>query len=295
MPLMERNCRGSPVSRPTPVRHCTANTWPERQSMRRGAILNWLVYRYARARRRPPRKTRFAVGIFKPDRIGDFVLSIPTIKLIVDKHGAENCVLFHSDAVGELVAQHFAGVKAVRLPILSGRLWIDVVRLGRRLGEHPRDGIATERMYCLRHYRSLQDELMLMSLPTRRVVAVRNKAILGVKGEIVGRRFEGDEIYERPDESDGACDDLRCHAVVVRNAVDPNAAIGSVKPRFSRDTRTETNHLVVAPFGSLALRDLPSGIVKAVVEYCHTNHGLVPITLGPEDGQIGRASCRERV
>jgi ADP-heptose:LPS heptosyltransferase len=255
---------------------------PRRGRMRKGAILNWLVYRYACARRRVPTTAQYSVGIFKPDRIGDFVLCLPTIRLIIDKHGPARCVLFHSDAVGDLVAEHFPEVKAVGLPVLSGRLWSDVVRLGERLKKHPEGSISSERMYCLRHYRSLQDELMLLMLPAMKIVTVRNSPILGVEGEIVRRRFEGDDILDRPSVSDEGCDDLRCHSVVLGAAVDTEAAGADVRPKIARDPKAGTNHLVVAPFGSVALRDLPSRTVKAVIEYCHAKHGLVPVALSPK-------------
>lgn len=254
-------------------------------TLRKGAVLNWLVYRYAMLSRRRAGRTRFKIGIFKPDRIGDFILGIPTIQLLLEKHGAENCLLFHNDSVKDLVAEHFRGVATVSLPGLSGRLWHDIFVLSHRLRQYSHSDIATDRLVCLRHFRSLQDELMLARLPTKQLVTVRNKVMLGISGEIVRHRPDGDLVYDRPAEVEGVCEDILCHGVMLNNEADKLIEPNLLLPRFSQRSPGNGGELVIAPFGSEPVRDLPTALVKMLVEYCHERHGLAPVTLTPESGR----------
>lgn len=57
-----------------------------------------------------------SVVILKPDEIGDFILSIGTIRLLARKHGGENTTLVVKDEIAPLAQREFPDAKIIALP-----------------------------------------------------------------------------------------------------------------------------------------------------------------------------------
>src|SRR5580698_9663310 len=91
--------------------------------MRKAALLNWLVYRWTGLTRQRARAPHWRIGIYKVDRLGDFVLALGAIRAITEIAGEENCLLFHGAAAAELARREFPRLAKVEVPSLDGKLW----------------------------------------------------------------------------------------------------------------------------------------------------------------------------
>ena len=149
---------------------------------------NWGVYQLAGLTRVRPPHPQWKVGIYRPARLGDFILSLGAIRSIVEEAGEQNCVLLHSGVAAEIAAREFPGVTRIQLPDLQGRLWITWASLHSRKFLRQL-GTGIEDMLCLRHYRALFDEVALRAIPSRRVWCVSNSEHYRLEYEIVRRRF----------------------------------------------------------------------------------------------------------
>lgn len=253
--------------------------------MRKAAIFNWGVYQLAGLTRVRPPHPQWKVGIYRPARLGDFILSLGAIRSIVEEAGEQNCVLLHSDVTAEIAAREFPGVTRIQLPELEGRLWITWASLHSRKFLRQL-GTGIEDMLCLRHYRALFDEVALRAIPSRRVWCVSNSEHYRLEYEIVGRRFAGDVEVPRPvpigDKT--VCEDLLCHQALLEARRGGLVQVATVVPRLSGAARTRRKVLVISPFGSHPIRDLPFDALVACILHAATTWDLEAQFLTPPTG-----------
>ena len=202
--------------------------------MRKAAVFNWGVYQLAGLTRVRPPQPQWKVGIYRPARLGDFILSLGAIRSIVEEAGEQNCVLLHSDVAAEIAAREFPGVTRIQLPDLQGRLWITWASLHSRKFLRQL-GTGIEDMLCLRHYRALFDEVALRAIPSRRVWCVSNSEHYRLEYEIVRRRFSGDVEVPRPVPTGDktVCEDLLCHQALLKAWKREPVEAATVVPRLS--------------------------------------------------------------
>jgi ADP-heptose:LPS heptosyltransferase len=252
--------------------------------MRKAAVLNWLVYKFVRTGRNPPPIVRWRVGIYKADRLGDFVLSMGAIRKIVEIAGENNCVLFHSAASSQIACREFPNVARIEVPSLDGRLWKTRRRLRNFFAKEMGLG-GVDQLLCLRHFRALADDLALQIIPAARVWCIRNSSTSSQSYELVKKRFDGDLIIERPKLSldSEICEDLRCHESLLSHWAGISYPLGDIRPRI-RPTRPQSKKtLALAPFGSSSLRDLPIEGVAACVVHAKLALGLDATLISPPD------------
>jgi len=252
--------------------------------MRKAAILNWIIYRAVQLGRRSRRVPRWRIGIYKVDRLGDFVLSIGAIGAIVEAAGEENCVLFHSPVSSRIARREFPGIVRIEVPPLDGKLWVTRRRLHRLVAHgHASGGVG--QLLCLRHFRTLFDEVALQMIPASSVWCVRNSKAFSLDYELVRRRFEGDVEVDRPvpDPGSGTCEDLRCHERLLRAWAGDSFAGRDIRPRVEAASSPRNRVLAIAPFGSDKLRDLPARSVAACVIHAQAALGLDSVLLSPPD------------
>jgi ADP-heptose:LPS heptosyltransferase len=250
--------------------------------MRKAALLNWLVYRMTKITRQRARTPRWRIGIYKVDRLGDFVLALGAIRAITEIAGEENCLLFHGAAASELAHREFPRLAKIEVPPLDGKLWVARQSLEDVMSEDAvADGV--DQLICLRHFRALFDEVALQMIPASEVWAVRNSAAGKLGYEFVRNRFEGDVIVERPSPESGEslCEDLRCHEALLRRWAGFFLAGHNLRPRLERPARPRRATLALAPFGSDRLRDLPPRIVAACAIHASYVQGLESVLLSP--------------
>lgn len=249
--------------------------------MRKAAFFNWLAYRSVAKSRIRVAAPRWRVGIYKVDRLGDFVLSLGAIRRIVEAAGVGNCVLFHSAAAAGLAAREFPDLARVELPELDGKLWVTRRRLAdSRLRAQIGGGV--EQLLSLRHFRVLFDAVALQAIPAREVWCVGNSPVFSLQDELVRRPFGGDVVVPRPAgwEQGENCEDLACHRALLE-AWDRPVRIEELRPRLAGRTNRREDILALAPFGSHRIRDLPFGGVAACCAHARRAHGLTPVLLAP--------------
>ena len=252
--------------------------------MRRAAIFNWLVYRSIRLGRESVATRRWRIGIYKVDRLGDFVLSVGAIRAIIEIAGVDNCVLIHSAASSQMARREFQNIARVEIPPLDGKLWVTRRRLRRLIQEEFQSG-GVGQMLCLRHFRSLADEVALRMIPSSEVWCVRNSNTFSLDYELVRSRFEGDVVVDRPARNSipASCEDLACHESLLRRWAGPKFAGRDVRPRIESNSRKRDQILAVSPFGSDRIRDLPLDRVAACVIHGRVSFGLSSVLLAPPD------------
>jgi hypothetical protein len=256
--------------------------------MRKAALLNWFVYRASRLTRQRARSPRWRVGIYKVDRLGDFVLALGAIRAIADIAGEENCLLFHGSAAAEIAQLEFPRLAKVEVPCLDGKLWVTRRNLEAVMS---REIVAAgvDQLICLRHFRALFDEIALQMIPATEVWTVRNSPLYKLDYELVRRRYEGDVVIERPanEDNDSLCEDIRCHQSLLQHWAGYFFAGRDIRPRLQRPPVERRPVLTLAPFGSDRLRDLPPESVAACSVHFREAGGLELELLSPP-GAIDR-------
>jgi ADP-heptose:LPS heptosyltransferase len=253
--------------------------------MRKAAIFNWLTYKLVRFERTAASTRRWRIGIYKVDRLGDFVLSLGAIHAIVDMEGEANCVIIHGAASAQIAAREFPTVARIELPPLDGKLWVTRNRLRRLIANEFKSG-GVDQLLCLRHFRTLSDEVALQMIPASKVWCIQNSNLVQTSYELVGERFQGDVAVRRfssratPIDS---CEDLECHRSLLLAWARERTPDLDLKPILDSKRASKEHTLLVAPFGSDRLRDLPIDSVAATIVHAKINLGLSGILLTPPD------------
>ena len=244
--------------------------------------------------RQRARSPRWRVGIYKVDRLGDFVLALGAIRAITDIAGEENCLLFHGSASAELAQLEFPRLAKVEVPNLDGKLWVTRRSLEAVMC---REIVAAgvDQLICLRHFRALFDEIALQMIPATEVWTVRNSPRYKLNYELVRSRYEGDVVIERPaDEGDDSqCEDIRCHQSLLQHWAGYFFAGRDIRPRLQRPPVERRPVLALTPFGSDRLRDLPPECVAACSIHLRDARGLELELLSPP-GATGRYEAYAR-
>ncbi|MSU35320.1 MAG: lipopolysaccharide heptosyltransferase family protein [Pedosphaera sp.] len=239
------------------------------------AIPNWWIYRRGIRRRFPAPDHSDRVAIFKPDRLGDFVLAIGAIRRIVDSIGAHRCVLLISKFSREMAAREFPTVEILEVPYLSWRLWETRRGLHELVG-HPVFRSGVDRLVCLRHHRFPHEDLICAAIPARLSVGSRHTSLGTPPGELIRRRLEFDHCVASPKVIEGQCEELGWHAAVVASFLGQPIGLDEILPVLGPQRPAATDPwITVSPFGSAQIRDLPEPLlVAAAVESSRRGLGL---------------------
>jgi hypothetical protein len=205
-----------------------------------------------------------------------------SIRAIVEAAGVENCVLFHSSVASQLAAREFPQLARIQLPELDGKLWITRRRMRDRAFLNQVGG-GVEQLICLRHFRTLAEEVALQSIPAHKIWCLSNSDMFSVDYEIVRNRFDGDVSVERPSPADSSwlCEDLNCHQKLVQAWSGDPGRFRDVRPHLERANPGAGNALAIAPFGSSRIRDLTAEGVAACVIHAKRVLGLKAELLVP--------------
>ncbi len=224
---------------------------------------------------RPTHSPADRVAIFKPDRLGDFVLAIGAIRRIVNSIGAHRCVLLISRFAREIAAREFPAVEAVEVPYLAWRLW-ETRRGLRGLIDLPVFRTGVDRLICLRHHRFPHEDLVCAAIPTRMSVGSRHTRLGEPPGELIRRRLEFDQCVAAPLAFAGQCEELHRHASVVSALLGEPVSLDEILPVMGpQRPQPSEPWITVSPFGSAAIRDLPETLlVTAAVEAARRGLGL---------------------
>ncbi len=230
------------------------------------AIPNWWIYRRGIRQRRPTQPPPDRVAIFKPDRLGDFVLAIGAIRRIVNSVGSHRCLLLISRYAREIAAREFPAVEAVEVPYLSWRLWETRRRL-RELIDHPVFRSGVDRLICLRHHRFPHEDLVCAAVPTRVSIGSRHTPLSEPSGELIRRRLEFDQCVASPPAFAGQCEELHRHASVISAFLGEPVSLDDILPVMGPQRPDPSEPwITVSPFGSAPIRDLPETLLVTTAE-----------------------------
>ncbi len=241
-----------------------------------------------------PRR-RKKICVFKPDGIGDFVVSSEAIRKLVAQHGAEAVSLIVSHHVLSLVKQLFPEVET--LAIVPGHAGWAEKMLGLRGLKSVIQGRSFEEVICLRHYRTAYEEDILRALNARRVTLLTNQSRIkrGVGPPDAPDNFFYVEPWQ-PAPEEGRSELPRewyFHAAVLSTSFGRIVRADSMQPNWDayRTTRERLHpFMLIAPLAGGRIRDLPQNLVEAAALKA-SEHGLNSMMLTGSREQAERLKC----
>lgn len=227
------------------------------------------------------KRKRFA--IYKPDGIGDFVLSAEALRVFIDAHGLDNVALIVSCDLVDLAREIFPGLQI--LPIVPGHLsWREKLRGLPTLREAVQANVYDE-VVCLRHYRTAYDDTILRAFNAARVVLLTNQCARDVGAELTSspRHFRlvrpGSESLRAG--GSGVPREWSFHAAVLSASLGRNVSAESLRPDWdNRKIRLEASppFMLISPLAGRNIRDLPLTLVQAAARRAFAD-GLAKVIL----------------
>ena len=253
--------------------------------MKFNAPAKWLLYRWLARRRRVSGKPCRPVGIYKADRLGDFVLALGAIRRIVDREGAENCLLILAPHARELARREFPTVEQATVEPWHSGLG-PLLRYRKEHAEDPLFRHGVGRLVCLRHNRLFQENVVCGSIPA-------NETWGAVSGEPSRERGQWiaslpfDHVYRSFPEAPGEPRDLVRHRTVVGGILGTRLDPVDVIPKMAWHGTVGEPFVAVSPFGSAAIRDFPPGLLAAAGHRLWRDDRL-PLRLLAPPGDVDR-------
>lgn len=224
-------------------------------------VRRWLARRLARTSRDAPTDWIDA-GLFKLDRVGDFVLALGALRLLLRHYGEDRCVLFVSEQTAELAAAEFPRTPRHVLSGASGSVLRDWLPLRLRHQEFfARTGCRT--LVNLRHWPSPHNRLVLSWIKRTQTVSL---APLPESGEDPFDPVGTDLPPLYPAAADAPwCRELLAHRSIVQTVLGRPVGFEELRPRFQSVAHRRGDYLLVCPFSHSPLRDYPSEGIAAVL------------------------------
>lgn len=211
---------------------------------------------------------RRGFAIYKPDGIGDFVLSAKALRVFIDAHGLDNVALIVSRELVDLAREIYPGLQI--LPIVPGHLgWRDKLK-GLPALSAAVHANAYDEVLCLRHYRTAYDDTILRALHATRVVLLTNQSSMGSRVALtsIPKHFH----YVRPDSESlqmagsGVPREWSFHASVLSASLGRSMSPESLRPEWDiHKMRHDAPppFMLISPLAGRNIRDLPLTHVQA--------------------------------
>jgi ADP-heptose:LPS heptosyltransferase len=209
------------------------------------------------------KRKKFAV--YKPDGIGDFVLSAEALRVFIDAHGLNNVTLIVSRELVGLAGEIFPGLQI--LPIIPAHFnWREKLK-GLPALRAAVQANAYEKVVCLRHYRTAYDDIILRSLHAARVILLTNQSSVGVRVELAPA--PNHFYYVQPDSEarqaseKGVPREWSFHASVLSSALGRSVSPELLLPEWDvykmREMRGDASppFMLISPLAGRSIRDLP--------------------------------------
>jgi ADP-heptose:LPS heptosyltransferase len=247
--------------------------------MKLNAPAKWLLYRWLARRRRVSGQPCRPVGIYKADRLGDFVLASGAIQRIVEQEGAENCLLILAPYARELARRQFPELEqAIVEPWHSG-----LGPMLRYLKEHAEEPLFRQgvgRLVCLRHNRLFQENVVCGSIPANETWGAATGEPSREPGQWLAS-LPFDHIYRDFLELPGEPRDLVRHRTVLGGFLGAKLDPVDVIPKMEWHGTVGEPFVAVSPFGSATIRDFPPELLAAAGRRLWRDHGLPLRLLSP--------------
>jgi len=214
-----------------------------------------------------PRKKK-KCAIYKPDGIGDFVLSSEALRVCIEAHGQNSVALIVACELAELAKQIFPDVEI--LPIVPSHLSWDTKLKGLPALRAAIQANAYDQVFCFRHYRTFYDDIILRAIDATRVVLLPNQS--SAANPPRADTAPTNAIYVQPDSEvlpengDGVPREWMFHAAVLSESLGRFIPPESLRPNWDihRTTQAPSRPFVlISPTAGRKIRDLPLGLVQA--------------------------------
>lgn len=253
--------------------------------MKVNAPAKWLFYRWLARRRRATGQPYRPVGIYKADRLGDFVLALGAIRRIVEREGEENCLLILAPYARELARREFPRVEQAMVEPWHPGLG-PLLRYQKAHAEEPLFKRGVGRLVCLRHNRLFQENVVCGSIPADESWGAETGEPSREPGQWLAS-LPFDHVYRTFQQLSGEPHDLARHRTVAGGFLGLKPEQLDVIPRIEWHGSPEDRYVAVSPFGSAAIRDFPPGLLAAVGCGLWRDHRL-PFRLLAPPGDVPR-------
>jgi ADP-heptose:LPS heptosyltransferase len=208
------------------------------------------------------------VCIFKPDRLGDFILASGAIRHLREVFGPGNCALIVADFTVELAEQLFGDSVIIGVPFAHNDL-IRGVLPGLLKSRKVFRSYRFRQLFSLRHQRSIYQELLLSHLAVGQSVGIRNETDCLLSSDIGVCEFPLTQAIPYPEHtSQQSCLEIEAHRRTLSLGLGREVPMEQITPRlgFPPLPGAPENLIVVAPFGSTDIRTYPLPFLVRVLK-----------------------------
>lgn len=233
--------------------------------------------------------------IYKPERLGDFLLATPAIRALVNHWGAEQVALIVSPECFALADEEFPGLAKFSLPLrlgLGGWNVAQAIDIRRDLTQY-----SCDHLVCLRHHRQPLSSAALGWIPARwRWGTVGHPWMLPALQTAENGLLDRFTRYPWPSQN-GLATELQAHADVVSHVIGTAFQARDLLPRaepvHTSGTRDERPVLVIAPWTSSTLKSLPPDLLGSIVQRLASRPNLrIRILADSRQRPAQEAMCR---
>jgi ADP-heptose:LPS heptosyltransferase len=204
-----------------------------------------------------------SVFVFKPDEIGDFVISMGSIRVLARKYGEENVTLAVKSEIAPLAQREFPAAKVIGIPWQSKRKGHNQAIANIR---HcfptwcQLRGLRVDDAVCLRSCRNYVQTLLFAAPSARRSIAPENMLLRSgaVRRQLAERtllRFARTEIVPYPLQRDVLPTEISSHRAVVARALGHQADLEEIMPSFRSTEWRGGKGWLLCPFSSRLSKD----------------------------------------
>ena len=230
------------------------------------------------------------LAVFKPDGIGDFVLSSEAIHHLVKEYKPDDVSLIVANEVKDLAAIIFPRVQIH--PIVPGHMTWQAKIQGLGALKSAVASATYDTIVCLRHYRTLYEDTILRALHGNRVVLLANQSAAAQDPD---SRTPVNFKLIQPDYSSAHGDALGTprewffHSEVLSQAIGKKTSPQALTPDWDchKPKQAKDAFLLVAPFAGRHIRDIPFNLVEAASLEARAA-GLKQVILTGSAKQAGR-------
>ena len=210
------------------------------------------------------------VLVFKPDRIGDFILATGAIHLLCRELGPEAVTLAVSSMIQPLAVREFPRCRLLTVsqpPARVGDHWRQALWAGwrstRQLGSWGR----FDRLVNLRHHPTLFEDVLLRSVRAEHSFGTGLSHLGGDQWPRNLKSFAAENAQPYP-ESPVPADssrELEAHRRVLEQVLAKPVMIRDVLPQMTGFKVQDGGFLLIVPYGSERIRDYPEASMVAAV------------------------------
>ncbi|MFM7375939.1 MAG: glycosyltransferase family 9 protein [Chthoniobacterales bacterium] len=237
-----------------------------------------------------------SVFIFKPDEIGDFIISTGSIRALAERHGEENVTLAVKSEIAPLAQREFPAAKVIGIPwhakrkgqnqaLANLRSCFPVWRELRRL--------RVDDSVCLRSCRDYVQTLLFSAPSARRSIAPENMLLR--KGAARRRLVEfalvrstGVKLVPYPVKTGSMPKEISSHRDVVAEALGREVSEDEVTPSFRFSQWHGGSGWLLCPFSSRLSKDYDAARWASALGVAIRSATPPPILLAGSPDQAGR-------